>query len=185
MLLIWYDWQLPTVILGATWSRHYKIDWFCGIHEGIHHENTQKRLLSEAYLTLKKAIEVACNMRQQKCRPANWRGKLRSKQCASYGSRPLPRKGMEDCQRYYLINVESAGGANHKAKDHRLENAECYKCHRTGYTCWVHVDQLQLTQAGEILNMLDGLKSPHNRTIMLTVPFFKFQGNLLTHLQWS
>ena len=49
-------------------------------------------------------------------------------------------------------------------------------------TCQVCIDPLQQTQARETVNMFDGLSY---RTLTLTVPFFKFQGNLLTRLQWN
>ena len=41
---------------------------------GIHHGNTQKRLLSESNLTLKKAIEVACNVEAAEAQTSQLKG---------------------------------------------------------------------------------------------------------------
>ena len=55
------------MILGNTLSRHYEI---CGIS----HKNTQKRLLSEANLTLKKATDVACNVEAAEAQTSQLKG---------------------------------------------------------------------------------------------------------------
>ena len=99
---------------------------------GIHHENTQKCLLSEANLTLKKAIEVACNVEAAEAQPSRLKGVSNAPVMAVDHSKRGDRRSSETpadkcgkCTR--------CGGGNHKAKDCRHKNAKCYKCHKTGH----------------------------------------------------
>ena len=44
---------------------------------GIHHENTQKYLLSEVNLTLQKEIEIACNIKTAEAQTSQLRGQTK------------------------------------------------------------------------------------------------------------
>ena len=89
----------------------------------------------------------------------------------------IANEEIEDCQRHHQINVGSAlvvGEATIKLKIAVIKVLNVISATRLD-TYRVCVDQLQLTQTEEILNMLDGSKSPHNRAMMLTAPFSSFR----------
>ena len=99
---------------------------------GIHHENTQKRLFSEANLTLKKAIEVACNVEAAEAQTSQLKGASNAPVMAVDHSKQGDRRSSETpadkrgkCTR--------CGRGNHKAKDCRHKNVKCYMCHKTGH----------------------------------------------------
>ena len=150
---------------------------------GIRHKNTQKRLLSEANLTLKKAIEVACNVEAAEGQTNQLKGASDAPVMTVDHSKRGDRRS-SDTPADKRGKCTRCGGGNHKAKDYHHKNAKCYKCYMTGHLSSVCRSTTANPGRG-ILNMLDGLKNPHNRTMTLTVLFFKFQRNLLTHLQWN
>lgn len=100
---------------------------------GIRHENTQKRLLSEADLSLTRAIDIARSIEATEMQTSQLKGTssapvMKITQTVSRrvpDTRPdIPAKQVK-CTR--------CGGANHKAKDCRHRNSECFKCHKTGH----------------------------------------------------
>ena len=101
---------------------------------GIRHENTQKRLLSEADLSLSRAIDIARSIEATEMQTSQFKGTSSTpvlkitqtvRSARVLDTRPgIPAK-QGKCTR--------CGGANHKAKDCRHRNSECFKCHKTGH----------------------------------------------------
>ena len=153
---------------------------------GIHHANTQKRLLSESNLTLKKAIEVACNIEAAEAQTSQLKGASNAPVMAVDHSKRGHRRSSETpadkrgkCTR--------CGGGNHKAKDCRHKNAKCYKCHKTGHlssVCrsttvnpgrgksqhvrWIEEPSQQNNDIDSTIFQVSG-KSPNPFTVELTV----------------
>lgn len=101
---------------------------------GICHENTQKCLLTEANLTLKKAIEVACNIEVVEAQISQLKGAnnapvmtVEHMKCGNgtWSETPPDKQG----------KCTPCGGGNHIANDCQHRNAKCYKFHKTGDTC--------------------------------------------------
>ena len=135
--------------------------------------NTQKGLLSEANLTLKKAIEVACNIKAAEAQTSQLKGTNNAPVMAvehmkrRNGTRPETSP----------INVGSTldvGEVIIKPKIVVIKVLNVRSATRLD-TCQVCVDPLQQTQARETVNMFDGLINSHNRTLTLTVSFPSFR----------
>ena len=150
---------------------------------GIRHKNTQKRLLSEANFSLQKAIEVACNIEAAEAQTSQSKGENNAPVMAvehmKRGNGTWPETPPDECGK-----CTRCGGGNHKVKDCRHKSAKCYKCHKTGHlssVCRSTTANLSKRNSQHVR----WVDEPHDRTLTLTVPFFRFQGNLLTRLQWN
>ena len=101
---------------------------------GIRHENTQKRLLSEADLSLSRAIDIARSIEATEMQTSQFKGTsstpvLKITQTVRSARVPDTRPGIPAKQG----KCTRCGRANHKAKDCRHRNSECFKCHKTGH----------------------------------------------------
>ena len=98
---------------------------------GIRHENTQKRLLSEADLTLSRAIDIARSIEATEMQTSQFKGTSSVPVMKITGSRAVPDARPDLPAK--LVKCTRCGGANHKAKDCRHRNSKCFKCHKTGH----------------------------------------------------
>ena len=96
---------------------------------GIRHENTQKRLLTEANLTLTKAIETACNIEA---------AEVQASQLKATSSIPVMNvksskksQGRDTGEKHGMCT--RCGGRNHQAKDCRYRDVRCHKCNKPGH----------------------------------------------------
>ena len=93
---------------------------------GIHHESTQKRLLSESNLSLTKAIEMARRIEA---------AVTQSTQLKATGSAPVmnvkltQKRNQTDKQGM----CTRCGGKSHHVKDCSHKDVRCYKCHKQGH----------------------------------------------------
>ena len=95
---------------------------------GLRHENTQKRLLTEANLTLNKAIETARNIEAAEAQASQLHGTssvpvLNVDTKKNQGRDTAEKQGT--CTR--------CGGKNHLAKDCRYRDVRCHKCNKQGH----------------------------------------------------
>ena len=96
---------------------------------GIRHENTQKRLLSEADLSLSRAIDIARSIEATE---------VQTSQLKATSSTPVlkitqtvrSRRAPDTRPDIPASEVHSLWGS---AKDCYHRSSECFKCHKTGY----------------------------------------------------
>ena len=96
---------------------------------GIRHENTQKRLLSEANLTLSKAIEITCNIEVMETQATQLKG---TSSVPVMNVRPTTRNQSRDTTAQHA-SCTCCGGRNHRAKDCLFKDARCHKCNKLGH----------------------------------------------------
>ena len=96
---------------------------------GIRHENTQKRLLTEANLTLTKAIETARNIEV---------AEVQASQLKATSSIPVMNvksskksQGRDTGEKHGMCT--RCGGRSHKAKDCCYRDVRCHKCNKPGH----------------------------------------------------
>jgi len=99
---------------------------------GICHENMQKQLLSEANLTLSKAVEIARSIEVAEAQTTQLQSTnsipvMEVTQTPKMPRRPLPETPGK------FGKCTHCGGSNHKAKECHHRNSKCYKCHKTGH----------------------------------------------------
>ena len=92
---------------------------------GLKHEPTQKRLLTEASLTLAKAIEIAQSTESAERNALQLKGGAAAKVMLidPQRSKKVEKKGV--CGR--------CGNKGHKSSECRYKDAKCHKCHKVGH----------------------------------------------------
>ena len=87
---------------------------------GIRSESIQKKLLAEAELTLKRAVEIAVGMEAAEKTTKSLKEEVSPIQQIS-----VPQTPRVPCSR--------CGKTSHNARDCRFQNAQCYKCGKLGH----------------------------------------------------
>ena len=87
---------------------------------GIRSESIQKKLLAEAELTLKRAVEIAVGMEAAEKTTKSLKEEVTPIQQIS-----VPQTPRVPCSR--------CGKTSHNARDCRFQNAQCYKCGKLGH----------------------------------------------------
>jgi len=148
---------------------------FCGIR----HKNTQKRLLSEANLTLTKATEIARSVEAAETQATQLKGTssapvMNVKSSKTNQGRNPEKHGI--CTR--------CGGRNHQAKDCRYKDVMCHKCNKQGHLARMCRSKKSSTTTppDNIPSMPIGLRKLQ-QTATVMIAFFKYIASHQDHLQ--
>ena len=97
---------------------------------GMRHENIQKKLLSEAGLTLKKAIEISVAMETAAKDPVELRNSYSEAPVHKLHARrkPQPRQKKQNPPKCYRCD-----GQGHYDNECRFKEAICHKCNKKGH----------------------------------------------------
>ena len=96
---------------------------------GIRHENTQKRLLSEANLTLAKATEITRGIEATESQSSQ----LKAINSAPVMNVKFTKRNQDHDTAAKHGTCTHCGGRNHQSKDCHYKDARCHKCNKQGH----------------------------------------------------